>query len=259
MLILLPPSESKHAPGRGRPVDLGSLTYPDLAGARRQVLDALVAASKRADATDVLGVGASVADQVAANVDLRQAPTAPAAEVYRGVLYEAAGLATAAGTARRRANKHVRIISALWGVLGPADRIPAYRLSMGAALPPVAPLGSFWAGHLQPVMDPSGQDVVVDCRSGAYAPAWSPAAGRPWLSVRVVAIRDGRPTVVSHHAKHARGVLTGHLLRRPESMPRTIRQVIEAAGELVGTFARDVTYHPGRAKGPDTLEIVLAD
>ncbi|HLS26237.1 MAG TPA: peroxide stress protein YaaA [Beutenbergiaceae bacterium] len=259
MLILLPPSENKRVPARGRPVDLGSLVCPELSPAREQVLHALTVASARPDATDVLKVSSALADQVAANTGVYRAATAPAAQVYQGVLYEAAGLAEISGTARRRANRHVRIASALWGILSPNDRIPAYRLSMTAALPGVAPLAAFWARHLTGVFDPAGRDVVVDCRSGAYAPAWSPARGRPWITVRVVAIRNGRPKVVSHHAKHARGVLAGHLLRRAEPMPRTVQQVLEAASELVGTFARDVLLHPAKGKGPDTLEIVLAD
>ena len=258
MLILLPPSENKHAPARGRPVDLDSLVCPELGPAREEVLRTLTAISAQPDATEVLKVSPALADQVAANTDLYHAPTARAAQVYQGVLYEAAGLDEVSGTARRRANRHVRIASALWGILGPGDRIPAYRLSMGAALPGLAPLAAFWARHLTGVFDPAGRDVVVDCRSGAYAPAWSPAPGRPWVTVRVVAIRDGRARVVSHHAKHARGVLTGHLLRRAEPLPRTVEQVLEAARELVGTFASAVSLHPATGKGPDTLEIVLA-
>lgn len=258
MLILLPPSEGKSSPQRGAAVDPAALSHPGLAAARRRVLDALQSVSARPDATDLLKVNASLADQVHANLSLHQAPAAPAAQVYSGVLYEAAGLVDLHGTARRRANASVRIFSALWGVLTPADRIPGYRLSMQASLPDIPPLGTYWAAHLGEVFDPGGTDVVLDCRSGAYAPAWTPAPGREWLSVRVVAERNGRRTVVSHHAKHTRGVLTGHLLRRPVPLPRTGTQVLSAAQELVGTIAQDVTMTPRTGRGPGTLEILLA-
>ena len=41
MLILLPPSEGKTAPRRGKPLDLAALTCPELTDARRAVIDAL--------------------------------------------------------------------------------------------------------------------------------------------------------------------------------------------------------------------------
>lgn len=259
MLILLPPSEGKSRPAGTRRYNPDSLSHPELATARDQVLTELQQVSAEPDATRHLGVGASLAEQVAANTTLHRAPAAPAAQVYSGVLYEASGLARLSGTARRRANISVRIISALWGVLRPDDRIPAYRLSMTTPLPSLPKLAAFWARHLSGVLDPDGNDVVVDCRSGAYAPAWSPPPEREWLTVRVVALRNGKPQVVSHHAKHARGVLVGHLLHRPEPLPRTVGQVRAAAEQLVGTSAREVRVHPAAGKGPDVLEIVLAD
>lgn len=261
MLILLPPSEGKTAPTRGRPADLQSLSRPDLTAARRRVLDALAQVSGRADAASVLGVGASLHEEITRNTTLTEAPAAAAASVYTGVLYAAAGLDGLTGGARRRANASVRIVSALWGVLAPADRIPAYRLSMGTTLPGIGPLARHWSRVLgSDLRDPEvtgGPDVIIDCRSAAYLAAWKPPAGTPWLAVRVVAEHEGVRTVVSHHAKHTRGVLTHHLLTRPGRPPRTVPAVVAAAAELVGSVLREVNHLPA-AKGPDTLELVLA-
>ena len=261
MLILLPPSEGKTAPARGRPVDLATLTRPDLTDARLRVLHALHEVSARPDATTLLGVGDSLQAEVARNISLTEAPAADAAKVYTGVLYTAAGLAELTGTARRRANTSVRIVSALWGALSPADRVPAYRLAMGTTLPGIGPLARHWSralgASLTSAGNPAGTGVIIDCRSAAYLAAWKPPAGTPWLTVRVVAESAGVRTVVSHHAKHTRGVLTHHLLTRPGRPPRTIAAVAAAASELIGPVLREVTHLP-EAKGPDTLELVLA-
>lgn len=260
MLILLPPSEGKNPPKRGRPLDLDTLSYPELSDARQQAMAALARVSASPDALKTLKVGDSLAQEVQRNTTLAGAPTAPASSVYTGVLFEAAGLSALTGGAKRRANSHVRIISALWGALSPADRIPAYRLSMGASLPGLPPLARFWSGHLT---DSIGHvtGVVLDCRSGPYIPAWTPPAGTTWLSVRVVQEQNGVRKVVSHHAKHTRGLLTGHLLRREAAMPKTAEQILAAAQELIGTAIIGAELHPapnsGAKSGPGTLELVV--
>ncbi len=233
MLVLLPPSEGKTpAPDGAAPVDLASLCAPELTGARRRVLAALRTVSAGRDALEVLGVGPGLAAEVARNTALESAPAAPAREVYTGVLYAAAGLAELTGTALGRAQEHVRTVSALWGLVAPFDRIPAYRLSMGTALPPVGPLATSWRAPLAGVLDPLAEHrLVIDCRSAAYQAAWRPGpTARGWVGVRVV--RDGK--VVSHHAKHTRGVLTRHLLHRAADVPRTPESLLAASRELVG-------------------------
>ena len=257
MLILLPPSEGKTAPVRGDALDLPALSHPALTPTRTAVLDALVAASARPDAVDVLGVGAGIADEVARNVDLRSAPAAEARRVYTGVLYAAAGLDRLTPAARRRAADAVRVVSGLWGLVGPEDRIPAYRLSMGVDLPGVGPLATAWRPHLEKVLSPRAEgDVVVDCRSAAYLAAWKPAKGTDWVSVRVLRELDGKRSVVSHNAKHTRGVLTRHLLTRDGDQPRTATEVLEAATELVGGPLVDATLLDGK-NGASTLELVV--
>jgi len=278
VLICLPPSEGKTpAPADAAPVDLAGLTgAAELTDHRRTVAEALAAVSVRPDATAVLGVGASLADEVARNVDLKTAPAAPSSRVYTGVLYAAAGLADLPDDAARRAADDVRVFSGLWGAVSPADRIPAYRLSMGVDLPGVGKLATAWRPHLSAALDArAAGDVVVDCRSAAYLAAWKPAttgdAAADWVTVRVVRETAGRRTVVSHNAKHTRGVLTGHLLRRSGPAPSTAAELLDSAreldGQVIGTEVGtglsyrmvEATLHdPATRRGPRTLEVVIA-
>ncbi len=226
MLLLLPPSEGKSPPLSGRPVNLSALTAPELSAMRRRVLDALRAVSARPDGPSVLGVGPGAASDVECNVHLGDAPAGRAAEVYSGVLYAAAGLADLSGTARERAARHVRIVSALWGAVGPEDAIPAYRLSMGVDLPGVGPLARAWRAPLSPVLDAAASGgMIVDCRSAGYVAAWRPPRPADWVAVRVLRELDGARTVVSHHAKHTRGVLTRHLLTREAPLPGDVDEL----------------------------------
>ncbi len=218
MLILLPPSEGKSPPHRGRPLDLGSLAFPALTQDRAAVLDALVTlctSDQPAGAAKMLGLGPTQTAEVAANARLRQAPTARADSVYSGVLYEALDLASLSGPARRRATSWLAVTSALFGLLRPADRIPAYRLSGGVSLPGIGRVSTFWGRRLDAtVREAAGRGLVVDLRSSGYAGFWRPG---PDLAARVVSVRvlhetGGRRSVVSHFNKATKGRLVRSLL-----------------------------------------------
>ena len=182
MLLLLPPSEGKTAPRRGDPLDLGALLgAPALTGPRRSLMDELTRLGTGPDTARVLGLGPRSAEEAALNTTLSTAPAAPAYALYTGVLYEAAGLHALARrkAVRRVLAEEVVILSGLWGALRATDAVPDHRLSMGVTLPGAGRLAAFWKPHLKPVILDLAQasgGVIVDCRSGAYSPAWQPAA-----------------------------------------------------------------------------------
>ena len=256
VLILLPPSESKTAPASGDPLNLASLDLPALTGARSELADALAEVSGRADALQVLGVGPSLAADVARNRQLLTAPAAPALEVYTGVLYDALDADSMSPDAKRVAEESLLVVSALWGAVRPTDRIPAYRLSMGRALPSTGKLSSWWKPRLTPVLDElAGDGVVVDCRSAAYAAAWKPPAPRT-VTVRVEQEKaDGTRSVVSHHAKHTRGLVARALceVRGAGGALDTVHEVRDALAERWHVELKDPT---NRSAG--VLTVVLA-
>src|SRR4051812_2286990 len=179
MLVLLPPSEGKHAPAQGAPVDLDSLTFAALRPAREKALDALirVARGPRRRALAHLGLSAGQAAELERDAALREAPAAPAGEVSTGVLYQPLDLPTLSAAALARGREHVLVASALWGVVALDDRIPAYRLSMGARLPSLRArtnLAAWWRPALTRALPDEPGALVVDLRSGAYASAWRP-------------------------------------------------------------------------------------
>ncbi|HEX6246646.1 MAG TPA: peroxide stress protein YaaA [Nocardioidaceae bacterium] len=221
MLILLPPSEGKTAPRRGRSLDLDGLSFPSLTDARADVLDALVSlcttgvAGDVSKAAEVLDLGRTQADEVLRNAELRTAPTARADQVYTGVLYDALDLGTLDSAARRRATSRVAIASGLFGLLRPGDRIPAYRLSGTVSLPGIGPVASYWGSRLdQAVHEAAGRGLVVDLRSSTYASFWRPDAetARRVVTARVLHEVDGQRKVVSHFNKATKGRLVRSLL-----------------------------------------------
>jgi cytoplasmic iron level regulating protein YaaA (DUF328/UPF0246 family) len=230
VLVLLPPSEGKTAPRRGAPVDVARLSFPELNERREALLDALadLCAGSRDAALAALGLSPGQAGEVDRDAVLRSAPAAAAAKLYAGVLYERLRLAELPAPARRR----VLIASGLWGAVRPGDRIPAYRLSIGARLPGLPGLAAYWRPALQAALPASG--LVLDLRSSGYAAAWTPRDATV-VSVRGFTERDGRRTVVSHMVKATRGDVARLALEAnpvPRS-PQAIADIVAAAGHRV--------------------------
>jgi cytoplasmic iron level regulating protein YaaA (DUF328/UPF0246 family) len=228
-LILLPPSEGKTGRARGRAVDFESLSFPELNPVREQVLETLAKVSASQDAYGVLGVGASLQPEVDRNTRWRTEPAVPVSELYSGVLYDALGYSTLSAGSKRRAGSRLLVVSAAWGALRLADRVPPYRLSMGTTLPGHGPLAGVWREPLAAAL--AGPDgVIVDCRSSTYVAAWRPSGERAskWVSVNVVRERAGVRTVVSHMAKHTRGLVARHLVEsgKDPGTPKALHKLI---------------------------------
>ncbi len=267
MLILLPPSEGKTAPAAGDPADPAALWLPQLAPARRRVLNRLVAMCRRGSARGVaaslatLGLGAGQHGEIARNAALPEAPAAPAAEVYTGVLYEALGPAGLSGAARVWLDERAVVFSGLWGVLRLADRVPAYRCAVGVSLPQIGGLTAYWKKALVPALDrAAGDGPVLDLRSGAYAAMWTPAgplAGRT-AAVRVLHERvvDGvaRRSVVSHFNKATKGRLV-RALAEAGAAPGSVDDLVTALRDLEHT----VEERPAPAGRSRQLDVVVPE
>lgn len=241
MILVLPPSRGQTpAPDGAAPLDLDTLTDTGLTSARAELIAALEG-SERA---------------------VTQEPAAPAARVFTGVLFAAAdlpGLLRRRSSAAERARDRVLIASPLLGVVRPTDRIPATRLSLSEDVG-VGGLGQFWRQHLPPALDPlaSGR-VVVDVRSSEFTGMWRPPADATWVQVQVVQESGGERRVVSHFAKHWRGLLVHHLLTRRGQEPTDLRSLVRAAKglEAAGRILA-VEHSPARKPGrPATLTLVI--
>jgi cytoplasmic iron level regulating protein YaaA (DUF328/UPF0246 family) len=236
VLILLPPSEGKTAPRRGKPLDLASLASPSLTATRTTLLEALTALCRDdADkAAEVLGLGAAQRDLVQRNASLLDAPTARADAIYTGVLYDALDPATLSPAARRRATSRLAVTSALFGMVRPGDRIPAYRLSGDAVLPGVGSVAGAWREVLgEAIVAGMRQGLLVDLRSSTYAAFWRPTpdVARRVATVRVLHESDGRRTVVSHFNKATKGRIVRALLEDGAD-PRTPKALADALSRL---------------------------
>lgn len=233
MLVLLPPSEGKAPGGRGAALDLAALSHPSLTSVRARLVQALQAAARDHPERLQAALGCP-AGEVEKDATLTTSPTLPALRRYTGVVYEALSYDSLSPAGRRRANSSLRVASALFGLLSPTDRIPAYRLSGGTSLPSLGSLSAAWRPVLEPELA-AHRRLVVDLRSGPYAAlAQVPDA----VQVRVLRETGGLRTVVSHDNKYTKGLLARALC---ETGARSVADVAE-----VGTSVADVVEVEGR-------------
>ena len=246
MIVLLPPSETKHEPSRGRPLDLSTLSFPALATTRHTVLAALTAVSARPDAAAILGVSAGLAAQVVRNTRPARPRPAPGGATHPGPLKAPPSRGPPDAGPPRRAAPRLLIVSALFGAVRLGDRIPAYRLSMGVDLPGVGRLAPAWRGPLSGVLPGEvGRGLVLDCRSTSYAAAWTPTGplAQRWVHVRVPG--------VSHLAKHTRGLVARAVCESAQDP----RHPADLAAMLTASGFQVALSPPARAGQPWLLDV----
>ena len=230
MLVLLPPSETKHPGGDGAPLDLAALSAPELTPVRTELVETVVKLAADVPASRAaLGLSPKQDDEIARNAALWTSPTLPALARYTGVLYDALDARSFTRAQRARAAHRLAVGSALFGLVRADDPIPAYRLSAGSTLPGLPTLRSVWRPALAPVL--AGIDgLVVDLRSSSYA-ALAPVPGA--VTMQVLSERpDGTRTVVSHFNKTHKGRLARLLATttaEPDGVVR-LRGLLRRAG-----------------------------
>ncbi len=153
----------------------------------------------------------------------------PAVLAFAGDTYTGLEAATLDADALDYAQRHLRILSGLYGVLRPLDGIQPYRLEMGSRLKTRrgTNLYDFWrdlpAKALNAAAEEAGAEVLVNCASQEYFGA----VDRKALKLRVIEpafyeVKDGRPKMVSFFAKQARGAMARFIVERRVRDPQAL-------------------------------------
>ena len=134
----------------------------------------------------------------------------PAMYTFAGDVYRALDALSLDAKQVDFAQQHLRILSGLYGVLRPLDKIKFHRLEMGSGFP--APDGSslydYWSEPVSNLLqsDLGKTGVIVNCASNEYVKAVTKSkfAGR-WIDINFKQQRDGKLKSIGILAKRARG------------------------------------------------------
>ena len=132
--------------------------------------------------------------------------------MFRGDTYVGLDADTLSKDDLTYAQKHLGILSGLYGVLRPLDLIQPYRLEMGSKLPTGRgkDLYDFWGARLtdacNEVTASHENRTVVSLASNEYIKAIQPQSlAGPFVTCHFKEIRDGTPKTIGLVAKKARG------------------------------------------------------
>lgn len=111
-------------------------------------------------------------------------------------------------------NRHLGILSGLYGILKPLDNMLPYRLEMGTKLktPHADDLYAYWGDMITDVINEriaeSGSDILVNLASGEYYGAVKPNKIRAEIiTPKFLDCKNGKYKVISFYAKRARGMM----------------------------------------------------
>lgn len=254
-MLLLPPSEGKAPGGDGPPWAAAPGAFPPLDPVRTRVRDAVrtALAAGEAQAARLLGVrGAHLARALGEWEELDAAPTLPAVERYRGVVWTALGVDGLGRAARRRLDARVLVPSGLWGLLAATDPVPAYRLKMGARVPPLGSLAAMWRPLVTPLVDArAAGGWIIDLLPAEHSAALDARAlvRSRHLRVELVEDADRERRSAGHAGKAQKGLLARAILETGAATPRAVASLevpglclvarsVPRRGPAVVTFAR---------------------
>lgn len=127
------------------------------------------------------------------------------------------------------AQKHLRMLSGLYGVLRPLDLMQPYRLEMGIRLenPRGKDLYQFWGEEitqtLNSALEAQGDDVVVNLASDEYFRSVKPKALNGQI-IKPVFLdeKNGKFKVISFYAKKARGLMSRFIIENRLTKPEQL-------------------------------------
>jgi len=148
----------------------------------------------------------------------------PAMWAFDGDVYDGLRASTLNGDEIAWAQQHVLMLSGLYGVLRPLDRLQPYRLEMGTRLATDrgSSLYAWWgdvvAAHINRLQAREREPLVINLASQEYFKVTQARAGRQKvLKARVVECmfedwKDGDFKIISFFAKRARGAMARHAI-----------------------------------------------
>ncbi|MCB1305336.1 MAG: YaaA family protein [Leptospiraceae bacterium] len=146
--------------------------------------------------------------------------TLPAIAQFQGDVYQAMNVESYTKAQMEFLQNHVLILSGLYGLLRPLDKMHPYRLEMGTSLkgPGFNSLYHYWGktitSTIQDRIHRTGEKALLNLASKEYSRAVKfKDLDIPVIGVDFLELRSGKWKTVSYNAKRARGLMLDWIVR----------------------------------------------
>lgn len=133
----------------------------------------------------------------------------PVIKLYKGVVYNCFNHDDFSENEINYLNEHIRIISALYGVLKPNDGVQAYRLDFTMKLNEDS-LTQFWKKKLVKYF--KNEALILDCASLEFSHLLSPLKEKVHR-IEFIDCIDGQEKIISYNVKKLRGLMAHYCIK----------------------------------------------
>ncbi|TAM51593.1 MAG: peroxide stress protein YaaA [Paraburkholderia sp.] len=170
---------------------------------------------------------------------------------FNGDVYEGFDAKTLSAADLDYAQRHVRLLSGLYGVLRPLDLLQPYRLEMGTRLP--NPRGkdlyAFWGERITDALNAQlrrnkgGARVIVNCASTEYFKSVRPKRLEgPVVTPVFEDWKGGRYKIISFYAKRARGLMARYVVEQRIGSPEKLKDFAVDGYAFDAAASNDSTF-----------------
>lgn len=221
MLIVISPAKTLDYKN---PVNTDKYSYPALVKDSQELIDVCrdltpsQIASLMKVSDKIAGLNAARFSEWQAEFNLQNSRQAVFA--FRGDVYTGLDVDTFSAAELDSLQKHLRILSGLYGLLRPLDLMQPYRLEMGTSLanPRGKNLYEFWGqiitDKLNQTLQESNTDLLVNLASNEYFKSVKVNKLRAKVVTPIFKdFKNGEYKVISFYAKKARGLMTRFIVQ----------------------------------------------
>jgi uncharacterized protein len=170
---------------------------------------------------------------------------------FNGDVYEGFDAKTLSSADLDFAQKHVRVLSGLYGLLRPLDLLQPYRLEMGTRFVNARgkDLYAFWGERITQALNAQlkknarAARVLVNCASGEYFKSVKPKLlEAPVITPVFEDWKGGRFKIISFHAKRARGLMARYAVENRLDAPEQLKGFDAEGYTFDADASNDSTY-----------------
>ncbi|GAB4241099.1 MAG: peroxide stress protein YaaA [Ekhidna sp.] len=153
----------------------------------------------------------------------------PSVLAFNGDVYQGLEAATFDEEKMDFAQKHLRILSGLYGLLRPLDLIQPYRLEMGTklAFDDYKTLYQYWDDKILNLLledlKAQGDDIIVNLASNEYFKSIDRDIPARVINVEFKDFKNDKYKIISFYAKKARGLMSRYIIENKITNPDDLR------------------------------------